>query len=247
MKNLGKILGTAIPFAVGTLLPMQGLEAQTSTDNLLSDTIETEQVEENTLNYSVGADLENKSRFWGLPFVDSPHFKSNMGINFGNTYLSFVGHVRKGEFFDLDTDITYIHSLSDKISASVGVMRFDFNDPEKGWIVGYIPHTSISANVSGNPSIGYNRLIGFGGGDYIEGSISEGLPVGGRNLNIEARVGYNMNAMIDGQRFTHIQGNISLPLEIKGISVNPYVNIFGSLSDDVQNGTTFGVSVNTEF
>ncbi len=247
MKTLGKILTTGAALLTLASAP-KSLEAQATNDGALNDTTTIEEVQENTFNYNVGLSLENKSRFWGLPFVDSPHFKQNLGVNYGNLYLSLVGHVKEGEFFDLDTDLTYIQPLSDNLSVNAGVMRFDYDDPEKSWITGYVPHTGVSLNAPLNPSISYNHLIGFGGGDYIEGSVSESMSLGeNAGLNLTGKLGYNMNAMIDGKRITHAQTTLSAPFSIKGVSFSPYINHFTSLSEDVENGFTGGVSVSKSF
>ena len=248
MKKTNTLMNlvTAGLVGVASILPGKGLEGQVN-DETLNDSIKIEQEETKEVNFNIHSDLANKSRFWGLPFLESPKYAQTFGINYNGFLVSLAGDidVKKTKLFNITSHLGYSKPISKTFTAHAGALRFDFNLDE-GWDKAFLGYISLAANTHLNPSITYNRLVGFGDGEYIEGDLSKKISLNDKvGLRFSGKIGYNAQVMRENTGFSHVQGTVEAPLNIKSISINPYINYFGSLSDEVNTGFTFGFSANS--
>lgn len=219
---------------LASLFPMKKALAQTTEDPKPKTSV------------NLNADLVNESRFWGLPFLENMRYMQTLNIGKGNLGFSLAGHydLKRGRLFDVDTGISYFQPISDKLSAYLGGVRFDFNITGE-WDDAALLYAGLAADVPLNPSIAWNRLIKFGGGDYIEGSISQRFPLGKSEISVTEKVGYNHQVMRDESGLSHLETAVDFPIQLSnGLTVVPHLNYFYSLSDEVKTGLCGGVTVN---
>lgn len=233
---------------LANLLPMKGLEAQTV---IQEDTTKTEKIQKNKFNIGLKGDLINKYRFWGMPFLDSPVYKQSLNVNYGNFSASTTGqvNVKDHKLYAIPTYVGFSKSLSKKISSHLGYTLFKFNLGEN-WESASIVSAGLTTNFPLNPSITYNRLFGFGGGEYIEGSLSKNIPLTkSSSINLSGKLGFNNKVFLwDRAGFTHLEGCINIPIKLLDkINLSPYINYFQSLSDIVKTGFNGGLSASARF
>lgn len=242
-KTLRNIL-LAGAITLASFLPMKNLEARTA---IQEDTVKTEETEKSKVNFSLNGNLTNKSRFWGFPFLDSPVYTQSLNANYGNFSASVAGDVdvNNKKLFNVQTNIGFAKPLSKKMSFYLGYVLFNF-DLGEGWDKASIAYAGLAANLPLNPSITYNRVFGFGGGEYIEGSLSQNIPLTkNTSVNLSGKLGYNDKVMRDTTGFTHLEGNVNIPIKLSDkITLSPYINYFQSLSKDITSGFTGGIKVN---
>ena len=108
-RTLRKLL-TGSVIAAASVLPMEKAEAQKDNPSL-----------------SVSSDLANSSRFWGFPFLDTPHYRQTINMDYKDLSISLVAHadVKQKQVFDIDTHVSYSHPLSNTFSAYGGGLEFD--------------------------------------------------------------------------------------------------------------------------
>ena len=247
-KSLRNIL-VAGAIGLANLLPMKGLEAQTV---IQEDTTKTEKIQKNKFNIGLKGDLVNKSRFWGIPtsFLDKPIYSQSLNVNYGNFSASTTGrvNVKDLKLFVIPTYVGFSKSLSKKISSHLGYTLFKFNLGE-GWENASIVSAGLTTNFPLNPSITYNRLFGFGGGEYIEGGLSKNIPLTkSSSINLSGKIGYNNKILRDRTGFSHLEGCINIPIKLLDkINLSPYINYFQSLSDIVKTGFNGGLSASARF
>lgn len=237
MKTIDKIL-VAGAIGLASLFPMKSLEAQTI-------------IEKNKFNIGLKGDLINKSRFWGMPFSDNPFYEQSLNVNYGNFSASTTGRVNVKENFELSEMSTYAgfsKSLSEKISSHLGYIFFKFNLGES-WENASVISAGLNTNFPLNPSITYNQLFGFGGGEYMEGNLSKNIPLTkSSHINLSGKIGYNNKVLRDRAGFTHLEGCIKIPIKLSDkINFSPCINYFQPLSNDVTNGFTGGLSASARF
>jgi len=245
-KSLRNILvGGAIGLA--SLLPMKGLEAQTV---IQEDTTKTEKIQKNKFNIGLKGDLVNSSRFWGIPFLNKPIYSQSLNVNYGNFSASTTGqvNVKDLKLYAIPTYVGFSKSLSKKISSHLGYTFFEFNLGEN-WENASIVSAGLTTNFPLNPSITYNRLFGFGGGEYIEGSLSKNIPLTkSSSINLSGKIGYNNKVIRDKSGFTHLEGCVNIPIKLLDkINLSPYINYFQSLSGVVKTGFNGGLSASAKF
>lgn len=233
---------------LASLLPMKGLEAQTV---IQEDTTKTEKIQKNKFNIGLKGDLINKYRFWGMPFLDSPVYKQSLNVNYGNFSASTTGqvNVKDHKLYAIPTYVGFSKSLSKKISSHLGYTLFKFNLGES-WESASVVSAGLTTNFPLNPSITYNRLFGFGGGEYIEGSLSKNIPLTkSSSINLSGKLGFNNKVFLwDRAGFTHLEGCINIPIKLLDkINLSPYINYFQSLSDIVKTGFNGGLSASARF
>lgn len=242
-KTLRNMLAVGA-IGLASLLPMKGLEARTA---IQEDTVKTEETQKNKFNISLDGDLKNKSRFWGFPFLDSPVYTQSLNANYGNFSAAIAGDVdiKNNKLFNVQTSVGFFKPLSKKMSFYLGYVFFNFNLGE-GWDNASIAYAGLAANLPLNPSITYNKVFGFGGGEYIEGNLSKNFPLTkNTGVNLSGKIGYNNKVMRDKVGFTHLEGNINIPIKLSDkVVLSPYINYFQALSDDVKSGFTAGLAVN---
>jgi hypothetical protein len=247
MKKILRNILLAGTICLASFLPLKGLEARTA---IQEDTVKTEETKKNNFNINLNGCLKNKSRFWGFPFSDTPVYTESLSANYGKFSASIAGdiNINDKKLFNVQTSIGFSQPLSKKISFYLGYVFFYFNMGE-GWDNASIAYAGLAADLPLNPSITYNRLIRFGGGDYIEGKLSENLPLTKNiGVNLSGKIGYNNKVMRNKSGFTHLEGDINIPIKLSDkIALSPYINYFQALSDDIKSGFTCGLAVNTKF
>ena len=199
------------------------------------------------INISVAGNLVNKSKFWGMPFLDSPVYSQSVNVSRGKFGVSLVGNydIKKGRLYDIDTGVSFSQPISDKLNAYLGYVFFNFNLGE-GWNYASILYGGLAANLPLNPSITYNRLFRFGGGEYMEGSVSHAFPLGEKiEISLSQKAGYNNKAGRDKTGFSHLETGISVPIQLSNsVNITPYLNYLHSLSDEVKSEFYGGINVN---
>jgi hypothetical protein len=198
-------------------------------------------------NISVAGNLANKLKFWGMPFLDSPVYSQSVNVNRGKFDISLVGKydIKKGRLFDIDTGISFSQPISDKLNAYLGYVFFNFNLGE-GWDYASVLYGGLAADLPLNPSVTYNKLFRFGGGEYIEGSVSHAFPLGEKmGISLSQKAGYNNKAGRDKTGFSHLETGVSVPIQLSNrVNITPYLNYLHSLSDEVKSGFYGGINVN---
>jgi len=199
------------------------------------------------INISVAGNLANKSRFWGMPFLDSPVYTQSLNANYGNFSASIAGDVdvNNKKLFNIQTHAGFSQPILDKLNAYLGYLFFNFNLGE-GWDYASILYGGLAADIPLNPSVTYNRLFRFGGGEYIEGSVSHAFPIGEKiGISLSQKVGYNNKAGRDKTGFSHLETGINVPIQLSNkANITPYLNYLHSLSDEVKGGFYGGINVN---
>ena len=225
---------TAGGIALASLFPMKNALAQAQIQEPVKTSV------------NLGADVVNKSRFWGMPFLENMRYKQTLDIGRGNLGFSLAGHydMKRGRLFDVDTGVSLFQPISDNLSAYLGGVRFDFN-LEGDWDNAALLYGGLASSGPLNPSLAYNRLIGFGGGSYIEGAISQSFPLGDSAVSVSEKVGYNHKVMRDKSGLSHLETAVEMPIQVlEGLTIVPHLNYFYSLSDEVDTGLCGGVRLN---
>ena len=198
------------------------------------------------INISVAGNLVNKSKFWGMPFLDSPVYTQSLNANYGNFSASIAGDVdvNNKKLFNMQTHAGFFQPLSKTISFHLGYMFFNFNLGE-GWDYASILYGGLAADLPLNPSVTYNRLFRFGGGEYIEGSVFHAFPLGEKiGISLSQKAGYNNKAGRDKTGFSHLETGVSVPIQLSNsVNITPYLNYLHSLSDEVKSGFYGGINV----
>jgi len=198
------------------------------------------------INISVAGNLANKLKFWGMPFLDSPVYTQSLNANYGNFSASIAGDVdvNNKKLFNMQTHAGFSQPISDKLNAYLGYVFFNFNLGE-GWDYASILYGGLAADLPLNPSVTYNRLFRFGGGEYIEGSISHAFPLGEKiGISLSQKAGYNNKAGRDKTGFSHLETGVSVPIQLSNsVNITPYLNYLHSLSDEVKSGFYGGINI----
>lgn len=246
MKKTLKNMLVVGAIGLASFLPMKNLEAKTAGGEDTTKIEETEETQKNKLNFNLDMVLKNKSRFWGSPFSDSPVYKQSLNANYGSFSASVAGEVdvNNKKLFNVQTSVGFAKPLSKKISFYLGYVSFNF-DLGEGWDKAAVAYASLAANLPLNPSITYNKLFGFGGGEYIEGSLSQSIPFKkNTSVNLSGKLGYNKKVMRTKTGFTHFEGNINIPIKLSdNTTLSPYINYFQSLAKDIKSGFNGGLAV----
>jgi len=197
-------------------------------------------------NISVAGNLANKSKFWGMPFLESPVYSQSVNVSRGKFGASLLGNydIKKERLFDIDMGVSFSQPISDKLNAYLGYVFFNFNLGE-GWDYASILYGGLAADLPLKPSVTYNRLFRFGGGEYIEGSVSHAFPLGEKmEISLSQKVGYNNKAGRDKTGFSHLETGVSVPIQLpNSVNITPYLNYLHSLSDEVKSGFYGGINV----
>ena len=198
------------------------------------------------INFGTNGRIVDKSRFWGLPFLDSPMYSQSLNLNNGNLSLSLIGNidVENKNLFDIDFLVNYVHPISDNLVAYAGNLAFLFNIGE-GWNTAALSYGGLAANLPLNPSITYSRLSGFVSGEYVEGEISKKFQIGSTGLNSSMKIGYNNNALRIGKGFSHMEVNASVPIDINdSITITPHLKYTHPFTSEIKKGYNAGLDVN---
>lgn len=235
MKTLGKILA-GIGLIGATLLPMKEVNAQ-ETDSLPAKP---------KISFDTNGRIVNETRFWGLPFLDSPMYSQALNLNKGGLSVSMIGNldVENRKLFDIDVLVNYVHPISDNLVAYVGNLSFLFNIGE-GWNSAALSYGGLAANLPLNPSITYNRLSGFVSGEYVEGALSKSFQIGNSELNSSVKIGYNDNALRVGKGFSHIETEVSTPISVNNsLTITPHIKYTHPFIPSIKKGYNLGLDVN---
>ena len=228
---------------LASFLPIKNLEAKTASGE---DTTKTEETQKNKLSVNLNANLANKTRFWGSPFINSPVYTQSLNADYGNFSASIVGEteVNKKKLFNLIVRAGFVQPLSKKISLNLGYLFSNFN-LEKGWEKVSMASAGLATSLPLNPSITYNRLLGLGGGAYVEGDLSQEIPITKNiSVNLSGKLGYNDKAMRDRSSFTHLEGNVNVPIKLSDeITLSPYLSYFQPLASDFTKGLNAGLNI----
>lgn len=242
-KTLKTMMVVAGAISLASFLPIKNLEAKTLG---IENTTKTEEIQKNKLKVNFNANLANKTRFWGSPFINSPVYAQSLNAEYGKFSASVVGEVeaKDKKLFNLMAHANFVQPLSEKVSFNLGFLYSHFN-LEKGWENVGVASTGLSTSLPLNPSITYNKLIGLGGGDYIEGNLSQKIPLTKKiDMNLSGKLGYNNKATRDKSGFTHLEGNINIPIKLSDkIVLSPYISYFKALASDFTNGFNAGLSI----
>ncbi|HEA46648.1 MAG TPA: hypothetical protein ENH99_02600 [Candidatus Pacearchaeota archaeon] len=232
MRNKTRKTRTLATLATAALVAFTPLKAEAQKDNP---------------NLSVSSDIANQSRFWGMPFLDTPHYKQSINLDYKNLSTSIVAHadVNQGRFFDVDLLVSYSHPLSSIFSVYGGGLGFAYHNEEK-IEPGAIAYAGVEAEVPLNPSVTYSKLFGFGGGDYIESAVSEDIPKTG--INLTGKLGWNHNALWEGTGFTHAEGIATTTIDLSdNIQFSPRLNYISPFIEDVPRGFLVGANLSFTF
>ena len=186
-KSLRNILVVGA-IGIASFLPMKSLEAQTV---IQEDTTKTAKIQKNKFNISLNGNLVNKSKFWGIPFLNNPVYSQSLNVSYGNFLASTTGQVdvKNLKLSTIPTYIGFSKSLSKTIFFHLGYTFFEFNLGEN-WENASLVSAGLTTKLPLNPSIIYNRLFGFGGGDYIEGGLSKEIPLTkSSSINLSGKMG----------------------------------------------------------
>ncbi len=234
MKKILRNILFAGTIILTSLSPMKNVLAQPQEDPKIKT------------NISLAGNLTNKLKFWGMPFLESPAYSQSVNVSRGKFGASLVGNydIKKGRLFDIDMGVSFSQPILDKLNAYLGYVFFNFNLGE-GWDYASILYGGLSADVPLNPSVTYNRLFRFGGGEYIEGSVSHAFPIGEKiGISLSQKVGHNNKAGRDKTGFSHLETGISVPIQLLNkANITPYLNYLHSLSDEVKSGFYGGINV----
>ncbi len=220
-----------------SLLPI-GINAQSS------DLLETKV---NPVSLSINGNLANEKRFWGMPFLDSPLYDQALNVSKGKISASLVGHrdIKNERWFDFDAVVNYSQPVSDNFSVSAGAVGFYFNLGE-GWDTAAVLYAGATSSLPLNPTITANKLIKFGGGNYIEGSLSKTFPVNGMDIFSSVALGYNDEvAGRTESGFTHLDAKVSIPIKLtEDVNMTPSVDYIVPLTKEISKGFLGSVNFN---
>ena len=226
LKNLlttGAVIGAS-------LLPFSGAKAQ----------------DKSPVTINLSGNFANASRFWGMPFLDSPLYDQSLNVSKGKLSASLVGHrdIKDERWFDFDAVVNYFQPVSDNLSVYAGAVGFYFNLGE-GWDTAAVLYAGATSNLPLNPTITANKLIKFGGGNYIEGSLSKTFPVNGLDISSSVALGYNDKVGRNKSGFSHLDAKISVPLiSTEDLNVVSSVNYIHPLTKEIPSGFLGSISAN---
>lgn len=226
MRNKTRNLATLATVALAAFMPVKKIEAQKDNPSL-----------------SVSSDIANKSRFWGFPFLDTPHYRQTINMDYKDLSISLVAHadVKQKRVFDIDTHVSYSHPLSNTFSAYGGGLGFGYDNGEEIEF-GLVAYVGVEADVPLNPSVTYSKLFGFGGGDYLESAVSEDIPRTG--VNLTGKLGWNHNALWEGTGFTHAEGIATTDIDLSdNIQFSPRLTYISPFIRDIPRGFLVGANL----
>ena len=211
-----------------SLLPFTGAKAQ-----------------DNNLNVNLNGNYASEMRFWGMPFIDSPMYTQSLNFNHGKFMVSLSGtrNMDTEKLYSGNVLLNYTQPISSKLTASVGKIYFKFNLGGY-WDDASVSYAGLNADMPFNPAISYNKLTGFGGGEYIEGSLSKTFPVNNKvAVSTSAKIGYNAKALRDKTSFSHLEEEVSIPIQVTDrLNITPKLKIIFPLAEDVSGGDYWEVN-----